>query len=61
LAGMIAAIPQSAEYLDYANAHWHELIERYEPCVMWNDIGYPRRPICPRCSSTTSNACRMVS
>jgi len=41
LAGMIAAIPQSAEYLDYANAHWHELIERYEPCVMWNDIGYP--------------------
>jgi alpha-L-fucosidase len=41
LAGMIAAIPQTQEYLDYANAHWHELIERYEPCVMWNDIGYP--------------------
>ena len=41
LAGMIAAIPQTAEYLAYADAHWHELIERYEPCVMWNDIGYP--------------------
>jgi alpha-L-fucosidase len=41
LAGMIAAIPQTEEYLSYANAHWHELIERYEPCVMWNDIGYP--------------------
>ena len=41
LAGMIAAIPQTSEYLDYANAHWHELIDRYEPCVMWNDIGYP--------------------
>jgi alpha-L-fucosidase len=37
----MAAIPQTREYLDYANAHWHELIERYEPCVMWNDIGYP--------------------
>ena len=41
LAGMIAAIPQTPEYLAYADAHWHELIERYEPCVMWNDIGYP--------------------
>jgi len=41
LRGMIAAIPQSPEYVAYANAHWHELIERYEPCVMWNDIGYP--------------------
>ena len=23
------------------NAHWRELIDRYEPCVLWNDIGYP--------------------
>jgi alpha-L-fucosidase len=38
---MIRAIPQSAEYLAYADAHWHELIERYDPCVLWNDIGYP--------------------
>jgi alpha-L-fucosidase len=41
LASIIAAIPQSAEYLAYADAHWHELIERYRPCVLWNDIGYP--------------------
>jgi alpha-L-fucosidase len=40
---MIAAIPQSEEYLAYADAHWRELIERYEPCVLWNDIGYPAR------------------
>jgi alpha-L-fucosidase len=39
--GLIRAIPQSEDYLAYADAHWHELIERYEPCVMWNDIGYP--------------------
>ena len=41
LAGMFRAIPQSAEYLAYADAHWHELIERYRPDVLWNDIGYP--------------------
>ena len=41
LASMIAAIPQTPEYVAYADAHWHELIERYEPCTLWNDIGYP--------------------
>ena len=39
--GMIAAIPQTPEYLAYADGHWAELIERYEPDVLWNDIGYP--------------------
>lgn len=38
---MIAAIPQSEEYLAYADAHWRELIHRYRPAVLWNDIGYP--------------------
>jgi alpha-L-fucosidase len=38
---MVGAIPQSPEYLSYADAHWRELIDRYEPCVLWNDIGYP--------------------
>jgi alpha-L-fucosidase len=38
---MVAAIPQGADYLAYADAHWRELIDRYEPCVLWNDIGYP--------------------
>jgi len=41
IAGMLGAVPQSAEYLAYADAHWRELVERYEPCVLWNDIGYP--------------------
>lgn len=41
LASMFGAIPQSAEYLAYADAHWYELIERYRPDVLWNDIGYP--------------------
>jgi alpha-L-fucosidase len=39
---MMSAIPQSDEYAAYANAHWRELVERYEPEVLWNDIGYPK-------------------
>lgn len=33
--------PKSREYIDYVNAHWYELIDRYEPAILWNDIGYP--------------------
>jgi alpha-L-fucosidase len=33
--------PQSAEYIAYADAQWRELIARYRPAVMWNDLGYP--------------------
>ena len=29
------------EYVEYANNHWYELIDRYEPIILWNDIGYP--------------------
>ena len=35
-------VPQSEEYAQYADAHWRELIERYQPAVMWNDIDYPK-------------------
>jgi alpha-L-fucosidase len=35
-------VPQSEEYARYADAHWRELIERYQPSVMWNDISYPK-------------------
>ncbi|HMF32801.1 MAG TPA: alpha-L-fucosidase, partial [Candidatus Lokiarchaeia archaeon] len=33
----------SREYVAYADAHYRELIDRYEPWVLWNDIGYPPR------------------
>jgi alpha-L-fucosidase len=29
------------EYAKYADAHWRELIERYQPAILWNDIAYP--------------------
>ena len=35
------AIPQTPDYVTYADAHWHELIDRYQPSILWNDIGYP--------------------
>jgi alpha-L-fucosidase len=34
--------PQTGEYARYADAHWRELIERYQPAVLWNDITYPK-------------------
>ncbi len=38
----VRRIPQSAEYAAYADAHWRDLIQRYHPSVLWNDIAYPR-------------------
>jgi alpha-L-fucosidase len=40
-AGMVAAMIDDADYAAYADAHWRELIDRYQPCVLWNDLGYP--------------------
>ncbi len=34
--------PQSEAYGKYADAQMRELIERYRPAVLWNDIDYPK-------------------
>jgi alpha-L-fucosidase len=34
--------PQSEEYGKYADAHWRELIKKYQPAILWNDIDYPK-------------------
>lgn len=31
----------SQDYAGYADAHWQELIKKYNPSILWNDIGYP--------------------
>lgn len=31
----------SQAYRDYCYNHWLELIERYQPDILWSDIGYP--------------------
>ena len=37
------AVPQTEEYARYVDAHWRELIDRYEPDILWNDITYPEK------------------
>ena len=41
VADIHAAVPQQPDYIEYANHHWYELIGRYEPSILWNDIAYP--------------------
>ena len=40
-ADAMLAVPPGRDYLDYATAHVRELIERYHPSVLWNDICWP--------------------
>jgi alpha-L-fucosidase len=42
LLAMMQAIPSSGEYAEYVTAHVRELIERFTPSLLWNDIGWPR-------------------
>ncbi|HVX17769.1 MAG TPA: alpha-L-fucosidase [Acidimicrobiales bacterium] len=41
MAAGAAAVPQG-DYPAYAAAHVRELIERYQPSVLWNDIAWPQ-------------------
>jgi alpha-L-fucosidase len=41
LAGLFTCTPDTSEYEDYATAQVQELIERFEPSVLWNDIAWP--------------------
>lgn len=34
-------IVEEPEFVEYSVAHWKELIDKYQPALMWNDIGYP--------------------
>ena len=38
---MFLATPQTSEYAEYATAHYRELIHRYSPDLLWNDVGWP--------------------
>ncbi|MBN2157224.1 MAG: alpha-L-fucosidase [Candidatus Lokiarchaeota archaeon] len=35
--------PKQPEYPKYAENHWYELIDTYQPWILWNDIGYPAK------------------
>ncbi len=40
-ADALLAVPHGQPYVRYATAHVRELIDRYQPSVLWNDIGWP--------------------
>ncbi len=35
--------PQGDDYATLADLHWRELMDRYSPDILWNDISYPRK------------------
>ncbi|HMP42159.1 MAG TPA: alpha-L-fucosidase [Roseiflexaceae bacterium] len=41
ISDLFVAVPQTEAYAEYATNHFRELIARYAPAVLWNDIGYP--------------------
>lgn len=40
---LMRSAPASQAYADYVYAHMKELIDRYQPDVLWADIGYPSK------------------
>lgn len=40
-ADLLLAVPAGEAYADYADAQVRELIERYHPSLLWNDIAWP--------------------
>lgn len=40
---VLGTVINTPEYAQYADAQWRELIERYQPAILWNDISYPRQ------------------
>ncbi|MBY8985807.1 MAG: alpha-L-fucosidase [Candidatus Lokiarchaeota archaeon] len=32
---------QTSEYAEYVTNHWYELIDRYQPKILWSDMGFP--------------------
>ena len=46
-ADAVLAAPYDERYVAYVTAHWRELIDRYQPSVLWNDIGWPTDPRLP--------------
>lgn len=39
---LFQAIPQDTAYAKYIDTHWRELMDRYDPWILWADIGSPQ-------------------
>jgi alpha-L-fucosidase len=55
-ADAVLAAPQDPRYVAYVTAHVRELIERYAPSVLWNDISWPKDPGLPQLFADYYNA-----
>jgi alpha-L-fucosidase len=55
-ADAVLAAPHDRRYVEYVTAHWRELIDRYEPSVLWNDISWPTDPRLPELLAYYYNA-----
>jgi hypothetical protein len=38
-------LPEGEEYLRYSNQHFNELIDKYNPDILWNDMGLEQKKI----------------
>jgi alpha-L-fucosidase len=38
---LFLSMPTSVAYTSYADSHMHEIIHRYRPDMLWNDVNYP--------------------
>jgi len=38
---LFTAVPQNEAYLQYLDAHWRELMDKYHPDLLWADISSP--------------------
>ncbi len=47
-ADLVTSGPTTRQYIDYVEKHWMELIDRYDPWLLWSDIGYPPSYSLPR-------------
>ena len=47
-ADALLAAPHDQRYVEYVTAHWRELIDLYQPSVLWNDISWPKDPNLPQ-------------
>jgi alpha-L-fucosidase len=52
----ITTVPQQQQYVDYITDHFHELIDRFAPDVLWNDIGTPAKTDLPALFADYYNA-----
>ncbi len=55
-ADAVLAVPRDRRYVEYITAHWRELIDRYQPSVLWNDISWPTDPQLPQLFAYYYNA-----